>query len=97
MADYPDDVACPVWSILWDAYLMRLLLWAQALWVRCVGAKSSVDDFRAGLGVVRIRAATILRYTETHPLTGRFVGLANFIFFSLFFFRCPPFSIIVPF
>lgn len=84
MADYPGDEAYPVRSILRDAYSVRPSLQIQPLWVRCAGAKSSVDDFSTGLGVVRIRAATILRYTETHPLTGRFVGDAN-VFFLFFF------------
>ncbi|GBN41576.1 hypothetical protein AVEN_113657-1 [Araneus ventricosus] len=39
------------------------------------------DDLGTGLGVVSSRAATILRSIETHPLTGRFVGLAGTLFF----------------
>lgn len=42
-----------------------------------MGAKSSVDDLGTCLGVVRSRAATILRSIETHPLTGRFVSSAR--------------------
>ena len=38
------------------------------------GAKSIVDVFGASRGVVLNRAATTLRFIETMPLTGGFVG-----------------------
>ena len=41
--------------------------------MQCSGTESSVDDLRTSRGVVRGRAATTLRSTETLPLTGGFV------------------------
>lgn len=54
------------------------------------GTKSSVDDLGTGRGVVLNRAATILRFIETHPLTGGFVTssggfILEFLFFHFFF------------
>ena len=50
------------------------------------GTKSSVDDLGTGRRVVLNRAATILRFIETHRLTGGFVTSTKGGFFPIFFF-----------